>query len=305
MKERVKDISASVRARLLNLSRTHDEDFQMVLTRYLIERFLYRLSQSEHSERFIVKGAVLFSLWVPDKLFHRSTKDLDLLGHGKLQGQQLRDIVVDICQTEVADDGLDFDIQSVKVELIRIDDYHGGFRILAKARLAGAVLSLQVDVGMGDNVYPEPSTVSFPTLLEQPAAEVLAYRKETVIAEKFHAMVDKGLSNSRMKDFFDIRFLARNFSFEEETLGKALTSTFWPRKTKLPVEIPIALTPAFSEGTRPVQWEAFLRKSDLPTEPFAIVIEDIASFLWPICQHLHQGTPLSHRWPPGGPWTPP
>jgi len=297
-----KNISASVRARLLNLSRSHGEDFQMVLTRYLIERFLYRLSKSRHSDRFIVKGAVLFALWLPGELFHRSTKDLDLLGHGDFKEQQLRDIVIDICRTEVTDDGLDFDISSVKVDPIRIDDYHGGFRVIAKASLAGAALSLQVDVGLGDDVYPDPDPVSFPTLLEQPPAEVLVYRKETVISEKFHTLVDKGLSNSRMKDFFDIRFLARNFSFEAETLGKAIASTFERRRTSLPTEVPIALTTAFSAEARAVQWKAFLRKSDLPAEPLAPVIEEIANFLWPLCQQLHQEDPCSLRWLPGGPW---
>lgn len=302
MTKPIKDIGASVRQRLLNLARLQHEELQVVLVRYVIERFLYRLSRSEHSQRFTLKGAALFALWVPDKVFHRSTRDLDLRGEGQFRPQQLARIFAELCHLEVPDDGLTFDADSITEEPIRVDEDNQGFRLRIKAKLSGANIMLQVDVGLDLQVEPPAQLVSFPALLDHPAAEVIAYRAETVIAEKFHAMVDKDMANSRMKDFYDVRFLSKRFSFEEETLCRAIIATFRSRKSKLSAETPIALTPDFAKA-KAIQWEAFLRKSKLPKEPFAPVVVEVERFLGPIWSSLSRRARPCRKWEPDGSWS--
>ena len=301
MTKPIKDVGASVRQRLLNIAKLQKEDFQLVLSRYQIERFLYRLSCSAHKKRFAVKGAALFFLWVPDKVFHRSTRDLDLRGEGQFQPDQLKEIFTEICLQEVPDDGLLFEPTSVTETPIRINERDQGYRLKIQAKLSGSSSWLQIDVGLDHQVVPPVQSVNFPTLLDHPSAEVLAYRPEAVIAEKFHAMVDKDMANSRMKDFYDVRFLSRTFPFEGKVLSQAITSVFQTRGTPLTLT-PAALTPEFALAKN-VQWEAFLRKSRLPQEPFAPVIEEIANFLDPINRSLVNGAALSLEWKPAGPWS--
>ncbi len=254
-----------------------------------------------HRDKFAVKGAALFFLWVPDKIFHRSTRDLDLRGEGRFQPNQLKEIFTELCLQDVPDDGLTFEPTSVTEDPIRINERDHGYRLKIRSRLSGASSWLQIDVGLDHQVVPPVRSVNFPALLNDPEAEVLAYQPEAVIAEKFHAMVDKDLANSRMKDFYDVRFLSRNFSFEGDLLGQALSSVFSTRETQL-TSTPIALTQEFTLAKN-VQWEAFLRKSRLSQEPFKPVIEEIAKFLGPINQSLANGVSFSLTWRPGGPWS--
>ena len=208
-----KDVGASVRARLLQLAKKQGEDFQLVLTRYANERLLYRLAQSSHASSFVLKGAALFMLWT-DKP-HRATRDVDLLGFGDPSSDRIRAVMTDLIPLEVDDDdGLTFDQRTLEVEPIRVDQEYGGIRAVVIAVLAGARARLQVDVGFGDVVTPGVLEIVFPTLLDLPAPRLRAYTRETVVAEKLEAIVQLGLANSRMKDFYDLIILSRMFEFQ-------------------------------------------------------------------------------------------
>jgi predicted nucleotidyltransferase component of viral defense system len=198
----LKNLTASVRARLMNLARQGREDFGEVLSRYARERLLYRLSASDYRERFVLKGALLFSYWAGAP--HRPTRDLDLLGRGEPDMALLEEAFRDICRAEVEPDGLAFLEDSVRGERIKEEEEYEGVRLRLTAALGNARIPLQVDVGFGDAVVPAPEEVAFPTLLGMPAPQLKAYRRETVVAEKFEAMVKLGMLNSRMKDFYDV-----------------------------------------------------------------------------------------------------
>jgi hypothetical protein len=218
-KDKPANLAASVRQRLLNLARTQKEDFQLVLTRYALERLLYRLGRSEHAGIFILKGAMLFQIWSNQR--HRPTRDLDLLGRGESSIERFEQIFRDICQATVEDDALVFMADSVRGERIKEDQEYEGLRIRFEARLEHARISLQIDIGFGDAVRPAATKIEYPTLLDFPAPTVLAYRQPTVVAEKFQAMVALGIANSRMKDFYDLWVLARDFEFDGSTLCEA------------------------------------------------------------------------------------
>ena len=205
-----KNQAASVRDRLSKLGRARNEDPNFVLNRYAMERFLYRLSRSAHEPKFVLKGAMLFTVWSGHP--HRATKDIDLLGTGAPDLTRLAQIFRDVCSVTVEDDGLSFDAASVTTTRIKEDADYEGVRVQFSGTLGTALLNLQVDIGFGDAVTPAPATVDFPALLEFPPARVRAYPRETVVAEKLEAMVFLGLANSRMKDFFDLAFLARRSS---------------------------------------------------------------------------------------------
>jgi predicted nucleotidyltransferase component of viral defense system len=227
-----KDIGASVRARLSRLSRERGEDFQLVLTRYANERLLFRLASSRHAQRFVLKGAALFTLWTGKP--HRATRDLDLLGFGEPGVDHVRGVFAEVLALDVADDGVRFDLGSLAVGLIREEQEYGGVRVELVARITNAQVRLQVDVGFGDAITPEASVVEFPPLLDFPAPRLRAYPRETVVAEKLEAMVQLGMANSRMKDFYDVAVLARDFDFDGALLARAMRATFERRKTPLP-----------------------------------------------------------------------
>lgn len=212
MREPVKNMSASVRARLLNISRSTGRNFQELVIRYVVERFLSRLAESEHRNRFILKGAMLYIPWkLEDK---RTTMDLDLLGFGSPDVENLSRIFRQICDVESADDGLVFDTESVTATPIREESVYDGVRVIVRVALGVMPIRLQVDVGFGDRIVPEPQLSEFPALLAEHGPIIRLYSPETVIAEKFNAMVLLGMANSRMKDYFDIWMLSRNFTIE-------------------------------------------------------------------------------------------
>lgn len=297
------NIAASVRQRLLNRSRAQGEDFQVLLTRYGLERFLYRLSQSPHQDRFVVKGAMLFLLWEGE--FHRTTRDLDLLAFGSSEIAQLEAAVREICMVAVPDDGIVFHAETVRGRLIREDQIYEGVRVTVEARLGAARLPLQIDVGFGDTIVPAPKNEDFPTLLDFPAPTLPVYPKETVVAEKFQAMVELGITNSRMKDFYDLWYLSRYFAFDGPPLTRAIAATFERRGTPLPSETPLALTDEFAtDPTKQTQWRAFLRRGDLKTEDITLqeVIDTLSDFLWPPASAAATGTSFEAAWQPSGPW---
>jgi predicted nucleotidyltransferase component of viral defense system len=208
----------------MNKAKDRGEDFQYILTRYVLERFLYRLSQSSLGNTFVLKGALLFQFWT--KTPHRATRDADLLAQGAPSVDRFVEIFANLCNEKVADDGLIFLTASVQGEQIKAEDEYQGIRITAEARLGSARIPLQIDIGFGDAITPGPAEIEYPTLLDFPAPKLLAYNRETVVAEKFQAMVFLGMANSRMKDFFDVWTLAREFSFDGQALSQAIAATF-------------------------------------------------------------------------------
>jgi hypothetical protein len=285
-----------VRQRLLNLSRERKEDFQAVLTRYGIERFMYRLGRSSHADEFVLKGAVLFTLWTGEP--HRATWDLDLLGQGTIDMARLVGVFRDVCEVETADDGLAFDPNSVRGERIRENLEYEGVRIHVDGRLGVAHIALQIDVAFGDAVFPRPRKIAFPPLLDHEGPRLKVYPREPVVAEKFQAMVALGIGNSRMKDFYDVWVLARTFPFDGGTLSKSIKATFERRRTPLPAGEPFALSPSFADDRlKQAQWEAFVRKGRLLAKPppLADVIEALRGFLLPPARALAAGGPWRTR----------
>lgn len=300
----IKNLPASVRARLLNLAKDRGEDFTGLLTRYALERFMFRLASSEHAHRFVLKGATLFAIWSDQP--HRPTRDIDLLGFGANDVPALVDVFRQVCQQQVEPDGLDFDPGSVQGGLIREDRVYEGVRVTLTAILARARIAVQVDVGFGDSVFPEPEAVEVPSLLGFPPAVLKGYSKEAVVAEKLQAMVALGIVNSRMKDFYDIWVLARENAFDGSVLSEAVRRTFARRRSPLPFTPPVALTSEFWEDrSKAVQWRAFLRRGRLVAgEPdLAEVVELLAGFLLPMLG-LGPVEDGELRWSPGGPWRP-
>ena len=292
------NIGASVRAKLLNKARAERADFQILLTRYALERLLYRLSVSDHRDEFVLKGAMLFVAWVADTF--RPTRDLDLLGRGDNGSDAIADVFRDICAQPVADDGVTFDIVGLQAATIADDREYSGVRVRTTAVIAGAHVPIQVDIGFGDAVTPQPIDIDYPTLLGNPAQHLKAYPVETVVAEKFEALVTLGIANSRMKDFYDLWLIAQTFQFSQAVLAHAVRRTFERRETKLPVGVPIGLTEEFAE-MKSVQWRTFLGRDRMAAAPIAlaVTIGDLRGFLMP----LVMGSDLDYIWPPGGPWS--
>jgi hypothetical protein len=274
------DRSASVLARLLNRSRSTGENYNLLLSRFAIERMLYRLSASQHAGNFVLKGALLFALWYDTP--HRPTKDADLLGFGADDADTLRSTFTAICAID-ADDGVRYETAGMRTTPTREDNVYGGLRLTIPAFIGTARLPVRVDIGFGDAITPAPETVTYPTLLDDLAAPCLrAYPVYTVIAEKLHAMVVLGMNNSRMKDFFDLEVIARTSALDGTTLVEAVRATFARRGTPLPTPTPIALTPEFAAAsTKALQWRAFVNKAQLKADDLAGVIALLTEFLRP------------------------
>ena len=294
--------AASVRQRLLNLAKARGEEFQRTLTRYALERLLYRLSVSDQKDRFLLKGALLLAVWSPEK--HRPTKDLDLMGRGDPSRTTLEAVFRALCALEGQDDGIIYLAETVVCADIREETEYGGLRITLTANLGTADIPVQVDVGFGDAITPAPVEVEFPTLLDMPAPRLRAYPKETVVAEKFEAMVSLGLGNSRMKDFYDVWTLACAFPFGGATLSQAIEATFARRGTSLPLEPPLALTKVFGEDpAKQIQWQAFRRRvADLAIPDLEVVIGFLAGFLQPLLDAMSRQQSFTAMWLPDRGW---
>jgi predicted nucleotidyltransferase component of viral defense system len=302
-KDKPRNVPASVRARLADVARTRGEEFQLVLTRYAIERFLYRLSVSPHGDGFVLKGAMLFQLWAAEP--HRATRDVDLLGSGESSVERLAEIVRSVCSVAVPEDGLDFDAAAVSADRIKEDQEYEGVRVTCPVRLGQARITVQIDVGFGDAITPPPTRMDYPTILDYPAPALKAYPRETVVAEKFQAMVALGMANSRMKDFFDLWVLSRDFAFDGATLVKAITATFRRRRSAPPAEPPLALTGEFgTDPTKVKQWEAFVQKGKFKAETakLAEVVAFLETFLMPPSRAAASGGAFVATWRPGGSW---
>lgn len=305
MSDALKNVAASVKQRLINHGKLHSIEFQRVLVLYGTERLLYRLSVSPFAEHFILKGASLFSLWLDE--LHRRTRDVDLLGRDEPDIERFAAMFKVICEFQVVEDGLRFDAETVKAKPIREENEFGGIRVTLVAFLDQARIPLQVDIGFGDATVPAPVKVVFPTLLADFAApQLLAYQKETTIAEKLHALVVLARGNSRMKDFFDLYVLAQEFSFTMATLSAAVRDAFARRSTALPVTVPDGLTQDFAQDpAKQTQWKAFLKQNvSPPRDALALpdVITGINAFLLPVLDAARGDSDASATWAPGGPW---
>jgi predicted nucleotidyltransferase component of viral defense system len=304
MKGAPKNVAASVRDRLLELAKENGEDFTYVLTRYALERLLVRLASSKHKDTFVLKGAMLFRVWSPK--VHRPTKDLDLLGSGEPDPDRVAGIFAEIASVTVHDDGIVFGPETAKGTRIKEDAEYEGVRVNINASVGTARLELQIDIGFGDVVTPGTIDVDYPTLLPMAAPKLRAYPKETVVAEKVQAMVFLGIANSRMKDFFDVWFLATNFEFEGAVLSRAIQATFERRKTDLPMIAPVALTKGFSEDDAKMkQWKAFVSKAALLPKTTALdeIVQAIAAFVLPPLEAARDGGSFKATWKPKGPWS--
>jgi hypothetical protein len=299
-----KNLPASVRQKLLDLARARKDDFGLILVKYGLERILYRLSRSAYRDAFVLKGALLFEVWTHEA--YRSTRDADFLAHGDNTPERFVRVFQELSRIDVEPDGLTFDADSVKAERITEDADYEGVRVTFKAYLDRARIPIQIDIGFGDAITPGPVETDYPTLLPAPSPRLFAYPKETVVAEKFEAMVKLGIANTRMKDFYDLQVLSRTLGFDGKTLGEAIRKTFKTRGTELPADgLPLAFTPEFyDDASKKRQWMAFCAKNAtyMAKTEFKTVIDTLKTFLIPVVSALREETSFSRQWKLGGPW---
>ena len=295
--------AASVKARLLALA--GGENFQRTLTRFAAERLLFRLGASAVRERFALKGASLLTVWMHDP--YRGTKDVDLLASGDPSDASLRALLNSVCAVPCPEDGLVFDLRTLRLETIRPEEEYSGKRARFHALLGNTRIGVQLDLGFGDAVVPEPADITYPTLLNDlPAPELLAYPREAAVAEKFEAMVKLDVRNSRMKDFHDLWALASTFRFEGPVLQAAMAACFQRRGTPWTDEIPTPLTPGFYQ--RPevaARWVGYLAREAVlvpPPNRFEEIGEVIVAFLGPVRESLVEQRAFERYWEPGGSW---
>lgn len=275
-----KNIAASIRARLLNLAKTEGSDFNHMLVRYALERLLYRLSQSKHANHFLLKGALLFTLWYD--MPHRPTRDADLLGFGPVELDIIKQTFREICSITV-DDGIRFNPDSIGVTEIRKEAGYGGARVIISAELARARCKTQIDIGFGDAVTPGSVQATYPVLIQElPAPKLRTYPIYTVLAEKLHAIVLLGMTNSRLKDYFDLSVLINREKIEQDILTHAIKATFQRRDTEIPKGIPTGLTDEFAnDASRQALWKTFLKKNELQPSVLTDVVASLRTNLQP------------------------
>ncbi len=297
-----RNVAASVRARLLNRARDTKQDFSLVLTRYAIERLLYRISISAHADQFLLKGALLFDLWFD--IPHRPTRDADFLGFGSAELPHIEGIFKEICSLDTQD-GATFQPDTVHAAEIRKDANYAGVRVMLLGLIDGARCQIQVDIGFGDAVTPGPDDVEYPVMLpEFEAPKLRVYPRYTVVAEKFEALSSLGIANSRMKDYFDLWILARHTDFDGDILRQAVQATFERRKTALTGQAPLGLTNAFAhDQQKQTQWQAFLRKNRLEALTLDEVIAALTTFMFPIIEAASANMAFPAHWQAGGPWS--
>jgi len=287
----------------LDLATQTGDDPNAIGSRYAVERLLYRLSVSEFSGEFALKGAVLFAVWSDQP--HRPTLDLDLLAFGPDSEERIASIFRAVCDLPVEPDGLRFDANSLRIQPIREAAEYQGQRVTLSAWMSKARIPVRVDLGFGDVVTPATEMVVYPTLLDLPAPRVRACPRPTVVAEKLHALATLGMANSRMKDFYDLHVLSDRFAFDGAVLVGAVQAAFQRRKTSLPLDTPVALTDEFlHNASKQTQWAAFAGRLDKIGEPIAFV--DVWSrlrlFLLPVLESAAERGPEPCHWPARGPW---
>jgi hypothetical protein len=293
----------SIRQRLRNQLRARGEDVTLGLPRYAVERFLYRLGRSRHRDRFVLKGATLFAIW---GTAYRPTRDLDFTGYGSSAPQDVIGAFREICDTPDEVDPLVFDTESITAEPIRDGSEYDGLRIRITARLGNSAIPVQIDVGFGNAIVPGPEETEYRTMLGDPPPRILAYPRESVVAEKLHAMVTLGERNSRYKDFYDLHAMANAFAFDRSTLVRAVRATFQRRVTPVDAARPAPLTaPFYASGDRLTQWRAYVTSNKLTGAPtnFQQVGDLLTRFLQPVWEGVSEVGESDGDWPPGGPWS--
>lgn len=297
------NLPASVKQRLLNLSQQSSVEFNVILTKYALERLLYRISVSRLRDRFILKGALLF--WVWKQMLHRTTRDADFLDLESTSLERLSLEFREICELKTEEDGIRFLAESVHAIEVRGHNAFKGIRINLTGMLGKAQVPLQIDIGFGDACVPAAEFADFPVLLDYPTPQLKVSAQETMIAEKFHAAVDLGMRNSRMKDYFDIFYLSREFDFKGKELSQALIATFERQATALPRGTPIGLSLEFSSNPiKKIQWKSFLIQKDVSDfeTKFEQVVNGVRKFLMPPTSTSAKGMAFDKYWPAGGPW---
>jgi hypothetical protein len=298
-----RDVAASVRGRLMNQAKETDRPFQELLQYYAMERFLFRLSRSVYVDRFVLKGALMFAVWGTAQ--SRATRDIDLLARADNSVDEMTRTMKDICDQSVVPDGVEFLAETVKGVAIKEDADYAGVRVTFVAMIQNAILPMQIDIEVGDVVHPAATIVEYPAMLDFESAKIAGYPRETVIAEKFEAMTKLGLLNSRMKDFFDILTLSRQFDFDGNCLATAIRKTFANRATAIQTT-PFAFSNAFADdSSKQAQWAGFLRKSKLVGVPISLaeVVQEIRIFLNPVAEAIEQENRFASHWHAGGSWT--
>jgi predicted nucleotidyltransferase component of viral defense system len=299
---RPKNVAASAYAKLKNLANRKKCNLMHVLIRYAMERFLYRLSVSEYSKQFVLKGGNLFVIWQKGENF-RPTIDSDFLYFGNADQTYLKNVFIEICTSPVdQEDGMRFDAESIDISPIREETEYGGTRIVFNAYLGTARIRLQFDIGIGDAITPPPEWAEFPVLLKGDIPRLRIYPKETAIAEKLETMVSRGMLNSRMKDFYDIWLLSELFDFNFTIVRQAVINTFSNRHVSLPIEPPECFAEEFYlSPIKQTQWNAFCRKNELQGQPKHLpeAVARIKAFLLPVLS-LAQSQPGT--WQSGKGW---
>jgi predicted nucleotidyltransferase component of viral defense system len=302
MAKSVKNIAASVHRRLLNKAKESSRPFNELLQYFAIERFIYRLSKSPHADKFILKGALMFSAWCG--LASRPTMDIDLLGSIDNRLEVISDAIKDACLMDVEADGISFNAETVDAVRITEDAEYEGVRVRVHGSLGNARVSIQIDIGFGDVIVPNPSSVSYPVILDFPAPEMKGYTMESTIAEKFQAMVKLGVLNSRMKDFYDIWVLSRTFDFKGKILTEAVEKTFENRNTVVTLDAALFDSSFGKDEDKNVQWRGFIRKTRLINAPesFEEVVAAVKSFLEPLASSIIERRNFNSNWIAPGPW---
>ncbi len=303
MKPDVKNIESSVKGRLQNKAKETNRPYAEVLQYYGMERFLYRFSQSDDAGQFILKGALMFTVWnIPER---RTTVDIDFLARFDNQVKNIESVIRDVCQMKVPADGLVFDAKTVKGQRIKEDADYAGVRVKFFGFLEKSKIPMQIDFGFGDVITPQPSTIDYPTILNFPAPHLQGYTFESVVAEKFEAMIKLGLLNSRMKDFYDIWLMSRQMNFEGVKLAAAIKATFDHRKTLLPIQTQLFADEIYDEKSdRSAMWKAFLRMKQIKTAPASLdeVARAIEDFLLEPVKSIMTGKEQGLKWHAPGPW---
>ena len=299
------NVAASVRDRLLHRARGEGKEFQSVLQDFACERWLFRLQVSPHAGSLVLKGAALFRVWSSTP--HRATRDCDFLKYGDTSPDAIAQLVRAVATIEPAvPDGLIFDDTSLRVDEIREANAYHGVRARFVMHLDQARIPMQMDFGFGDVIVPDPVEVEYPTLLDMPAPKIQAYPQETVVAEKFQAMASLGERNTRMKDFYDVWYLAANYPFEGSVLAEAITATFAQRRTRVPGDVPLVLSDEHAASpTVAGRWQGFANRGLFESHrdlPFGDVAAMCRNFVVPVAQRLHRKESFEASWHPGGPW---
>jgi len=303
MKKEIENIEASIKDQLQNNAKETNRPFAEVLQYYGMERFLYRVSQSKYTDKLILKGALMFTVWhVPER---RITLDIDFLARYDNQIASIEKIIKDVCKTTVVQDGLAFDPANVKGQRIKEDADYEGVRVKFLGLLARSRIPMQIDIGFGDSIYPKAKEIEYPVILDLPKPRIKGYPAESVISEKFEAMVKLGLLNSRMKDFYDIWLMMRQFKFSGQKLVEALKRTFKHRKTPLPEKSPLFAEEIYDENSdQQTLWKAFLAKGEIQHAPekLSIVAYNIEGFLIQPIQMIAKKEKLNKVWEATGKW---